>query len=248
MKWPSAACTLILLLALAMPSFASAGQGHFTITYITNSASGSDDPCFLDALEKAYDCANGCFGTCPARVEVIVVDDEAMDKEAGEQVDSFSAWNMVMSAVVLRQTTLNNSTLLPIILKHEIAHLAINDILYKKDPREFQWMEEGVCTLFSKEPLSDKDVSAYIVGHGFLGVGDIYGAIKSENCTVSKNGYMQSYSLVRRMAQRYGKGAVLGMLESPEASLEEAFKKNTGEDFRAFYDEWKKEVTKRASQ
>ena len=246
MRWPAVACILLIMLAGA--SNAADAARHFTITYATGSAHEMDDSSLLDVLEGAYDRVNGCFGTCPGHVEVIVVDDKAMDEEAGEQVDSFTAWNKAMSAVVLRQEALKNSTSLPVVVEHEMAHLAINDILCKKDPREFQWMEEGICTLVSKEPLCEADVSKYIVGHGFLDTPDIQGAIKNENCTISKNGYMQSYSLVKHMVRRYGMSAVINVLECPETGLDKAFRQCTGEGFRTFYEEWEKDVMTAASR
>jgi hypothetical protein len=245
MRWPAVACIFILLVLLAGASNAAAG--HFTITYTIGSPHEMDDSRLLKVLEGAYDRVNGCFGTCPGHVEVIIVDDKAMDEEAGEQVDAFSAWNKMMSAMVLRQNALKNISL-PVVVEHEMTHLAINDILCKKDPREFQWMEEGICTFVSKEPLGDTDVSKYIVGHGFLDTGDIRDAIKNENCTISKNGYMQSYSLVKHIVQRYGMSAVINMLECPETGLDEAFRQCTGEDFRTFYEEWEKGVMTAASE
>ena len=243
MRWPVVACILLMMLAGA----SNAAAGHFTITYTTGSAHEMDDASLLTVLERAYGQVNGCFGTCPGYVEVIIVDDKAMDEEAGEQVDAFSAWNKAMSAVVLRQAALKNGTSLPVVVEHEMTHLAINDILCKKDPREFQWMEEGICTLVSKEPLCDADVSKYIVGHGFLDAFDVLGAIKNENSSISKNGYMQSYSMVRRMVQRYGMSTVIDMLECPETGLDEAFRKCTGEGFPTFYEEWEKDVMAAAS-
>ncbi len=242
------ACIFILLVLLVgAPNAASEDRArHFTITYTTGSPHEMDDSSLLKALEGAYDRVNGCFGTCPGHVEVIIVDDKAMDEEAGEQVDAFSAWNKMMSAVVLRQEALKNKSSLPVVVEHEMTHLAINDILYKKDPREFQWMEEGICTFVSKEPLGEASVSKYIVGHGFLDTSDILGAIKNENCSISKNGYMQSYSLIRHMIWRYGMSAVIDILRCPEASLDNAFRQRTGEDFRAFYADWESHVRRTA--
>jgi len=243
MRWPVVACLLLVLLAGVASVTGEGRAGYITVTYPAGQASPADHDRLIEVLEKARGRADGHFGTCPGHIEVIVVDDRAMDEEAGEQVDAFSAWNKMMSAVVLRRGSLGNTSL-PFVVEHEMAHLAINEILCKKDPREFQWMEEGICTVFSGEPLSDADVSAYIAGHGFIKVDDIRDAINNENCTISKNGYMQSYSLVRHMVKRYGMGAVLNMLECPEPGLDEAFRQSTGEDFRAFYEEWKDHVRK----
>lgn len=241
-------CIFILLVLLAGASNAANEDRarHFTITYTTGSAHEMDDASLLDVLEGAYDHVNGCFGTCPGRVEVIIVDDKAMD-EVGEQVDAFSAWNKVMNAVVLRQEALKNKSSLSVVVEHEMTHLAINDILHKKDPRDFQWMEEGICTLVSKEPLGEADVSKYIVSHGFLDASDILGAIKNGNCSISKNGYMQSYSLVEYIVRRYGFDAIMNILECPETGLDKAFLQCTGEDFPTFYKEWEDHVTATAS-
>lgn len=251
MRWSAATCIFVLLVMLAGTANAvNAGERarHFTITYTTGSTHEMDDSSLLEVLGRAYDRVNGCFGTCPGHVEVIIVDDKAMDEEAGKQVDAFSAWNKMMSAVVLRQEALKNKSSLPVVVEHEMTHLAINDILHKKDPRDFQWMEEGICTLVSKEPLDEANVSKYIVSHGFLDTSNIPGAIKNENCSISKNGYMQSYSLVKRMVQRYGFDIIIDMLECPEAGLDEAFRQCTGEDFRTFYEEWEKDVMTAASR
>jgi hypothetical protein len=248
MRWLSVACAIFLLLVLAGTAGAvnlGTSTGHFKLTY-TGIAVNRDDAGLLDTLEAAYGRVNGYFGTCPGQVEVIIIDDGDMDR-AGKEVDSFSAWNKLYSAVVLRRGLLNNRSALPVIAVHEMTHLAINDILCKKDPRGFQWMEEGLCTLISKEPFNDTDVSGYIVGHGFLDIAGIYGAVKDENASISKNGYMQSYSLVKYMAGRYGLDAVIQMMECPENGFEKAFRKSTGEDFGTFYKEWRSDVTIKAS-
>lgn len=249
MRWLAAACILILLSAFAMTAHAlSAGQGtlHFHVTYGNGTGRDHKNTTLFHVLEGSYDYVNSYFGTCPRHVEVIVVDNKAMD-EAGKQVDSLSAWNEEMSAIILRQDSLKNQSYLPVLVKHEMTHLALNDILCKKDPRDFHWMEEGICMLVSKEPLSDVNVSRYIVGRGFLTTGEIYPAIKNEDCGISKDGYMQSYSLVKYIVDRYGMGALIRMLECPETGLEKAFMQCTGEDFNTFYGEWKDHVAKTAS-
>jgi hypothetical protein len=248
MKWPAVACLLLVMLVGTASAAAESRQGHFSVTFTTGQPRPADDAGLMGVLEKAYDSADGRFGACPGHIEVIVVDDRAMDEEAGGQVDAFSAWNKAMSAIVLRESAVDNRTSLPFVVEHEMCHLAVNEILCKKDPREFQWMEEGVCTLASGEPLCDADVAKYIAGHGFLAVGDIRDAIKSENCSVSKNGYMQSYSLVKRIVARYGMKAVIDMLRCPDARLDGAFRKCTGEGFPAFYEAWEKDIRAAASK
>jgi hypothetical protein len=245
MRWLAGACILFLLLMFAGTANAiDLGETtrHFHITYKTSSAHKADDAVLHDTLERAYDHVNGYFGTCPDHIEVIIVDDAEMDKVGG-QVDSLSAWNQLVSAIFLRRGTLKNNTSLPVFIEHEITHLAINDILCKKDPGDFRWMEEGVCMVVSKEPLSDIDVSKDIVARGFLNTREIAEAVKDENCSISRNGYMQSYSLVRYIVRRYGMDAVIKMMECPEASLDKAFRQCTGEDFPAFYKEWENYVT-----
>jgi hypothetical protein len=248
MKWWAVACILLLLsMPVAMASALDIGDSseHFKVSYTDPLARPVNNDSLFDVLESAYDHVNGYFGTCPGHIEVIVIGDRDMDK-VGKQVDSFFAWNQAMSAIILRQGTLKNKTLLPVIVSHEVTHLAINDILSHKDPEEFHWLEEGICMAVSREPLDDANVSRYIVGHGFINKSAIFTAIKSENCTVSKNGYMNSFSLVKYIEQRYGLDAVLHMLECPENSFDKAFQKYSGEDFGIFYDEWKTNVIKNA--
>jgi hypothetical protein len=246
MKWRAMACILLLLsMSVAMASALDIGDRseHFKVSYTDPLARPINNDSLLNVLENAHGHVNGYFGTCPGHIEVIVISDQDMDK-FGKQVDSFFAWNKAMSAIILRQGTLKNKTMLPVIVSHEMTHLAINNILGHKDPEEFHWMEEGICMAVSREPLDDADVSKYIVGHGFLNTSTIFGAIKSKNCTVSKNGYMNSYSLVQYMIERYGLDAVIHILECPENSFERAFRQYAGEDFEPFYDEWKANVTK----
>lgn len=248
MKWWAVACILLLLaMSVAMASALDIrdSSDHFKVSYTDPLARPVNNDSLLDVLESAYGHVNGYFGTCPDHIEVIVIGDRDMDR-VGRQVDSFFAWNQAMSAIVLRQGTLKNTTMLPVIVSHEMTHLAINNILSHKDPAEFHWMEEGICMAVSQEPLDDADVSKYIVAHGFLNTSTIFGAIKSENCTVSKNGYMNSFSLVKYIVQRYGLDTVIHMLECPENSFDTAFQENTGEDFGHFYNEWKNDVIKAA--
>ncbi len=184
---------------------------------------------------------NGLFGTCPAHVEVNIISDGAMDR-VGKQVDSFSGWNREFSVVFFRNSTLQDGVLLRQLGAHELAHLAINELLFKKDPADFHWMEEGICMLASGEPLDDAELSRYIVGHGFLNAGEIFGAIKSDDCAVSKNGYLQSYSLIKYMEGRYGFDVIKKLLGCPEESLDAAFRRCTGESFASFYGDWKAHV------
>lgn len=248
MGWSAAACMIVLLVMLAGTANAvSIGDntGHFAVTYTTGTADNGNDTSLLHTLEDAYEYVNGCFGTCPSHAEVIIVDDRAMDKVGG-QVDSFSAWNKMFSAIVLRQKTIKDHASLTVLAGHELTHLAINEILSKKDPGDFHWIEEGICTLISKEPLDDTVVSKYIVGHGFLNTSEIADAVKDENCTVSKNGYMQSYSLVQYIVQRFGIKTVIDLIQCPETRFDKAFRQYTGEDFPVFYSEWESHVKKMA--
>jgi hypothetical protein len=248
MRWLGTACIIVLLLMLAGTANAvNVGEkpGHFDITYTTVTTEKVDDAGLLNTLEGAYGYVNGFFGTLPRRAEVIIVDDKAMD-EVGGQVDSFSAWNKMISAIVLRQKTLKDNASLNVLARHELTHLAINEILCKKDAGDFHWVEEGICTVISKEPLDDATVSKYIVSHGFLNTVEIADTVKNENCTASKNGCMQSYSLVKYITQRYGIGAIIELINSPETSFEKAFMQCTGEEFPTFYKEWESDVKKMA--
>lgn len=248
MRWLAVACILLLVMPTCAANAMNPGQiSHFAVTYYNEPEHNTDNANFLDALERAYDHVNRSFGTCPRHVDVIIVDNKAMDS-VGEQVDSFSAWNKLYSAIVLKQGTLKDNGSLRVLAEHEMTHLAINEILCKKDPGEFRWMEEGICMVVSKEPLQDADVSKYIVSHGFLNISEIFSAVKDENCNISKNGYMQSYSLVRYIVKRHGIGAVIHMLESPETSFDKAFRQCSGEDFRTFYKEWENYVKSTASR
>jgi hypothetical protein len=103
-------------------------------------------------------------------------------------------------------------------------------------------MEEGICMAVSKEPLDDAEVSRYIVSHGFLNTSEIFSAIKSEDVSISKNGYMNSYSLVRYIVHRYGINILINMLECPDTSFDKTFRQYTGEDFPTFYNEWKDNI------
>lgn len=246
MKRRAVACILLLLALLAVTASAAdtrESAGHFNITFSNGSAYNPENTSLDGTLEEAYGQVNWFFGSCPDHIDVIVLDDSDMD-QVGKQVDSFFAWNKALSAIILRQRICKNDTQLPVISRHEMTHLAVNEILCKKDPSEFQWMEEGISMVVSKEPLDDADVSKYIVSHGFLNTSEIFSAIKSENVSVSKNGYMNSYSLVRYIVHQYGINVLINMLESPETSFDKAFRQYTGEDFPTFYAEWKDQVNR----
>jgi hypothetical protein len=90
--------------------------------------------------------------------------------------------------------------------------------------------------------MDDAEVSGYILEHGFLDAGGIFEAIKSEDCAVSKNGYLQSYSLVKYMEERYGFGMIKKLLECPEESFDAAYLQCAGESFASFYAEWKAHI------
>lgn len=238
---------IVLLLTAGMANAVSV-QGstkHFDITYGSSwPVSGGED--VGQVLEKSYSDVNNILGTCPAHIKVIVVGKKSMD-EVGDHVEAFSAWNNKSSAIVLRQETVKNPKSLDVVAKHEICHLGLNPILANKDSKQFAWMEEGFCMVVSKEPFSDEKVSKYIVDKGFMSPSQIASAVDDDNYNVSKNGYMQSYSLIKYMAQRYGTDALVRMFKCPDTSFVQAFKKCTGEDFYIFYGEWEAYVRAKAA-
>lgn len=238
MGWMAVSFTMALLLLLA--GTACADAGHFSVTF--EGCCDTDDKGLITALEMAYEQVNCLFGTCPAHVETVIISDGAMDK-IGKHVDSFSGWNKEFSVIILRNSSLEDRSSLRVLGAHELTHLAVNELLFKKDSAEFHWMEEGICTLASGEPMNDAEVSGYIVEHGFLDVGGIFDAIKSEDCNVSKNGYMQSYSLVKYMEGRYGFDMIKKLLGCPEERFDDAFLQCAGESFASFYADWKSHVT-----
>lgn len=238
MKWWMAIGCIVLLLAAGMASAAGVGETtrHFDITYgSTPQQTGADDT--GQVLERAYNVVNGLWGTLPDHIKVIVVGKKSMD-QVGEHVEAFSAWNRESSSIVLRQETLKNKKSLEVVVEHELCHLGMNPILADKGGKEFAWMEEGICMVVSNEPFNDAKVSKYIVDKGFLSPSQITAAVDDDNYNVSKNGYMQSYSLVKYIEERYGIEAVVRMLKSPEKNFERAFEESTGEDFSMFYLEW----------
>ena len=240
---------LILLVGTALlagrPRDDYGGQTrHFTINYANTPPDGSNS--IGQALENAYNEINGYFGNCPEKIKVLVVGKKTMD-QVGEHVEAFSAWNRQSSTIVLREETLKNKKSMDVVARHEICHLGLNDIMARKQSKDFSWMEEGVSMVFSKEPFSDLKVSKYIVGKGFLSPKEIADAVSSDNYNISKNGYMQSYSLVKYMAKRFGASTVINILKCPETDFEKAFMMYTGVDFGTFYRQWQSSVKNTAS-
>lgn len=244
MKWIVAVIGVLLVLSIGTANALGAGDNtrHFDITY-----SGGVKPSGASGLgrvlEDSYHIVNGYFGTCPpGHIKVLVVGKKAMD-EIGEHVEAFSAWNNKSSAIVLRDGTLKDKKSLAVVTKHEITHLALNNILEKKDCKQFEWMQEGICMVVSEEPLSDVKISKYILSKGFMKTSEIQPAVDNDSYDISKDGYMQSYSLVKYITQRYGLNAIINMLECPETNFEKAFLMCTGEDFPTFYKEWQQNVS-----
>ncbi|WP_128567002.1 peptidase MA family metallohydrolase [Methanocella paludicola] len=225
-----------MALLLLLAGTACADTGHFGVTF--DGCRDTGDTGLLSVLETAYEQVNGLFGTCPDHVETVIISDGAMDR-VGKQVDSFSGWNKEFSVIILRNSSLQRRSSLRFLGAHELTHLAVNELLFKKDPAEFHWMEEGICTLASGEPMDDAEASRYILEHGFLDTGEIFDAIKSEDCAVSKNGYMQSYSLVKYMEGRYGFDMIKKLLGCPEECFDAAFRQCADESFASVYDDWK---------
>ncbi|WP_424356865.1 peptidase MA family metallohydrolase [Methanocella sp. MCL-LM] len=188
-------------------------------------------------LENAYRSVNSYLGNLPGSIKVIVVDNDRMD-DVGKHVEAFSAWNHQSSTIVLRGDTIKDPASLSVVVKHEICHLGLNDLIDKKDEAEYRWMEEGVCMVISGEPLDDVKVSKYIVNRGFMSTGQIGAAVDSHNYSVTKNGYLQSFSLCKYLSQTYGTEALVDILKSPIPRFEDAFYERTGEDFGQFYDRW----------
>lgn len=241
------ACILFIFLAgTANAANNSENTRHFTISYAGNSQPIAGFNGLGDTMENCYSEINGYYGTLPAHIKVLVVGKKTMD-QVGEHVEAFSAWNKNSSAIVLREETLKNKNSLGVVAKHELSHLGINNILANKDSKEFSWMEEGTCMVLSKEPFSDTKVSKYILGQGFLSPEEISKAVDSNNYNISKDGYMQSYSLMKFMVQKFGAAAVVNIYRSPETNFEKAFASATGEDFGTFYKQWENFVRTSAS-
>jgi hypothetical protein len=251
MKWMGVGCVLLILLVgtamLAVPAGAmSIGERtkHFDIYYANTPPDGLNG--ISPTLENAYDEINGYFGNCPGKIKVLVVGKKTMD-QVGEHVEAFSAWNRQSSTIVLREETIKDKKSLDVVVRHEICHLGLNDIMARKQSKDFSWMEEGVSMVFSKEPFSDLKVSKYIMSKGFLSPKEIADAVSSDNYNISKNGYMQSYSLVKYIAKRFGASTVINILKCPETDFEKAFMMYTGVDFGTFYRQWQAYVKNTAS-
>ena len=233
MRWMAVVCVLLLM---------AVGVGektdHFNVKY--------EDMKYLSpgtgkVLEKAYEKVNGYMGTLPASIKVVVVDNDKMDK-IGKQVEAFSAWNSQSSTIVLREETVKDKQSLPVVATHEICHLALNKILEDKDEDSYRWLEEGTSMVMSDEPLDDVKVSKYIVSHGYLNTTEIADAVDSKNYNVTKNGYLQSFSLCKYLVGKYGMQALVDIVKSPSVSFNDAFNKRTGTDFKTFYEDWTKDV------
>ncbi|WP_254591402.1 peptidase MA family metallohydrolase [Methanocella conradii] len=245
-RWMAFTC-IFLILTAGMANATALGEKtrHFEIYY----SDALPDSGYSDvgrALENAYSEINGYLGACPDSIKVLVVGKKTMDK-VGEHVEAFSAWNTKSSAIVLREETLKDKNSLRIVAEHEICHLGLNNILANKDSREFSWMEEGICMVLSKEPFSDVKVSKFIMDKGFLTPAEIAKAVDSEDYSISKNGYLQSYSLVKFMVKKFGVSAVISMLKCPETDFEKAFILCTGVDFGTFYRQWQAYVKSTAT-
>lgn len=244
--WMAVTCILLLMLSgTAAAMNVGETTRHFDVYYADPSIAGSNDG-VGQTLEKAYNEINGYLGTCPGRIKVLVVGKKTMD-QVGEHVEAFSAWNNKSSAIVLRQETLGNKKSLKVVSGHEICHLGLNNILAMKDSKSISWMEEGTCMVFSKEPFSDAKVSKYILGKGFMTPSEIASAVNDDNYNVTKNGYMQSYSMVRFMVEKFGVDAVVNIFKTRETNFERAFMECTGTDYGTFYAQWQAHVKNAAS-
>jgi hypothetical protein len=235
------ACIILMLFTSTANALTAGDQTrHFNIVY-GSGLEPSDGKSLGQTLENAYDLINGYYGTLPDQVKVLVVGQAAMD-EIGEHVEAFSAWNPKSSSIVLREETLDKQPSLDVIVRHELSHLGINNILCKKDSTEFQWMQEGLCMVLSQEPLSDKKVSKYIMTQGFLSPPEIADAVKNEKYNITRDGYLQSWSLIDYMITEFGAQRVIDMLRVPDSNFDAAFKQNTGIDFDTFYRQWEDHV------
>ena len=239
MKWMALVC---IALALAVVGSVGETTTHFNVKYSDPAAA---TPGAGQTLEDAYKAVNNYFGNLPKSIKVVVVDGDEMDN-VGKQVEAFSAWNHRSSTIVLRDKTLKDKKSLDVVARHEICHLALNDLLERKGEKDFAWTEEGICMVVSREPMDDVKVAKYIVAHGFKSPAEIAKAIDSDDYPTCKNGYLQSYSLCKFIASRFGLGALVRMVKSPTASFDAAFRQQTGASFDTVYKAWKASVTENA--
>lgn len=243
MKWMALVCIVLVLLA-GIGAVTSIGEKttHFSIKY-------SDTKSFMPgtgrALEDAYRTVDSTLGNLPKTIKVVVVDGDDMDN-VGKHVEAFSAWNSKSSTIVLRGDTLKDKKSLGVVAKHEICHLSLNSILERKGQHDYAWIEEGTCMAVSNEPLDDVKISKYITSHGFMSLPEIAKAIECNDYTVCKNGYLQSFSLSKKIVERYGMGTLVDIIKSPSRDFEQAFREHTGQDFGQFYKEWTVSVEAKA--
>jgi len=238
MRWVALVCVLL---------FIAVGIGeqteHFNIRYNDFYQSNSDTG---KVLENAYNDVNMYLGTVPPSIKVIVVDKDRMDA-VGNHVEAFSSWSRRSSSIVLRDETLKDPKSLSVVAKHEICHLGLNNILESGGEGRFGWMEEGICMVISREPLDDLKVSKYIVSKGFLNTSEIAVAVDSKDYPVCKNGNLQSYSLCKYIAMRYGIRTLIDIIKSHDKSFEASFRTCTSRDFASFYEGWKMYVENTAA-
>jgi hypothetical protein len=233
MKWMALVCIVLVLMA---------GIGerttHFSVKY---DESTEYSPGCGRTLEECYKVINGYFGNLPKSISVTVIDGAKMDS-IGQHVEAFSAWNSKSSRIVLRDKTLKDPKSLGVVAKHEICHLALNDILEKKGGHDYAWMEEGTCMVLSREPLDEVKVAKYIVANGFMDLPEIAKAIDNDQYAITKNGYLQSYSLCKYVADHFGVQALVNLIKYPSSSFKTAFLKTTGKNFAGVYEDWKDSV------
>lgn len=233
---------LIILIAMAGAMAGTAQASHFTISYSEAMPFSMHDS-LEDSLEGAYNDIQSYVGGVPANVRIVVVSEDKMDK-MGKHVEAFSAWNKKASAIVIREETLKDKKELDVVLRHEMCHLALNNILAGKEGGEYEWMEEGICMVLSKEPLSDSRVAKYILEKGFLSTDGITAAVDSDDYSQAKNGYLQSFSLCKYIAAQFGPETLVNIFKSKDSDFERSFYYNTGVDFSSFYQGWKTYVAR----
>jgi hypothetical protein len=240
MKWLGIGCIILLAMAVAMTGVAQAA--HFTISY-SETMPFSMSSNLEDSLEGAYHDIQSYVGGVPDNVKIVVVSEDKMDK-MGEHVEAFSAWNKKASAIVIREDTLKDKKELDVVLRHELRHLALNGILADKKGDDYEWMEEGICMVLSKEPLSDSRVAKYILEKGFLTPDGITSAVDSEDYPQAKNGYLQSFSLCKYIAGQFGPQTLVNIIKSRDPDFKRGFYYCTGVDFDSFYQDWKTNVAR----